>query len=557
MARYRQTLLFIFVLLVVTAVGIFASQGDLSLFDLNTPRGQLLLVIGGVVGALAAVVVVGGLFAFAVNTIAGSLAEEKTTRPPGPAPLRPPAEKKAEASPAPNVPLYDNRSLTIFYLVIGVGVFVFLMVRWLATGAPPGYPLDRLPALTTELFQIGGFSITAGMALGAVVLAVLGGVLVTGAVLAFIAARVGKQIQSEEARLKAAEEATKKPAPARTGAAAKAAPAGEAKAPAPAVPLYDNRSLITFYIVLSVAVVAFLLFRWLSTSTPLGYVPTLEEAASTPLFRIPGEPIEGVPAFIPAPGNDVTALQVFIAVLVILIGATVVVGVALARGVARFSETEKALEKAPPAWPAPQIAALEPRLRQVLARPFPRRLTWLDQLILLLFAVIAVLAIGWVMPNILLARQTDRIVEATRLASLWTPTPQPGPTATPGPVPEALLADLPEGDPANGKLIAEGKGACAACHIGADPAVALQGPPWLAARSPDGKGIADHAQERFLAADYTGRATTPEGYLYESLIAPNVYVVSGFNAGVMPQTYNQLLTPQEQADVIAYLLSLR
>jgi hypothetical protein len=55
---------------------------------------------------------------------------------------------------------------------------------------------------------------------------------------------------------------------------------------------------------------------------------------------------------------------------------------------------------------------------------------------------------------------------------------------------------------------------------------------------------------------YTGQAKTVEAYLQESLLAPEVYVVPGFGAGLMPNTYGNDLTKQEIADLVAFMLTL-
>jgi hypothetical protein len=44
-----------------------------------------------------------------------------------------------------------------------------------------------------------------------------------------------------------------------------------------------------------------------------------------------------------------------------------------------------------------------------------------------------------------------------------------------------------------------------------------------------------------------------EAYIYESIVNPNAYLVTGFQQGLMPQTFAQTLTPQQIADVIAFL----
>jgi cytochrome c len=44
-------------------------------------------------------------------------------------------------------------------------------------------------------------------------------------------------------------------------------------------------------------------------------------------------------------------------------------------------------------------------------------------------------------------------------------------------------------------------------------------------------------------------------YLYESIVQPNAYLVEGFQQGLMPATFDQSLTPQKKADLIAFLMT--
>ncbi|MEZ4633503.1 MAG: hypothetical protein R2856_00715 [Caldilineaceae bacterium] len=46
-------------------------------------------------------------------------------------------------------------------------------------------------------------------------------------------------------------------------------------------------------------------------------------------------------------------------------------------------------------------------------------------------------------------------------------------------------------------------------------------------------------------------------YIYHSIIAPNDYVVAGYNAGVMPQTYVDTLNDEQLMNIVSYLLTLR
>ena len=58
--------------------------------------------------------------------------------------------------------------------------------------------------------------------------------------------------------------------------------------------------------------------------------------------------------------------------------------------------------------------------------------------------------------------------------------------------------------------------------------------------------------------DYTGAATSAEGYLLESIIEPDAYLVPGFNSQFpMPSNFGKKLHPQDLADIIAYLDTLK
>lgn len=134
------------------------------------------------------------------------------------------------------------------------------------------------------------------------------------------------------------------------------------------------------------------------------------------------------------------------------------------------------------------------------------------------------------------------------------------PTATP--IPDPLTQDitvaLPAGDATRGADLVKSN-ACTACHIDAPT-----GPAWLASASPEGKGVGTRAEERIKDPNYTGKATTAEQYLLESIILPNAYLVPGetyvvaaTGNSVMPATYINTFGQQTAADIIAYLLTLK
>lgn len=134
------------------------------------------------------------------------------------------------------------------------------------------------------------------------------------------------------------------------------------------------------------------------------------------------------------------------------------------------------------------------------------------------------------------------------------------PTATPvlG-VGTDITVELPAGDAASGEALATSQG-CTACHV-----LSATGPAWLAASDPNDQGIGTRAALRLEQPDYAGAATTPEQYLFESIVAPNAYLVTDnpayINAAtgqsIMPATYGALLDAQMTSDLIAYLLTLK
>lgn len=147
----------------------------------------------------------------------------------------------------------------------------------------------------------------------------------------------------------------------------------------------------------------------------------------------------------------------------------------------------------------------------------------------------------------------DQIRNIADFISNWESTAQLVEVAQPAGPGEAVGTDinvqLPEGDPVAGEALTKSQ-ACTACHIDAPT-----GPAWLP--TADQPGIGDRAATRITEPTYTGAASTPEQYLLESIVDPNVYVVDGFAANIMPQTYGDNLTSQDVADVIAYLLTLK
>jgi hypothetical protein len=81
------------------------------------------------------------------------------------------------------------------------------------------------------------------------------------------------------------------------------------------------------------------------------------------------------------------------------------------------------------------------------------------------------------------------------------------------------------------------------------------GPAWLA--SGGQPGIGGRAETAYQQTGYTGKATSPEEYLFESIVNPGAYLVANYSDGLMPAAYGGSLSEQDLADLIAYLLTLK
>jgi len=111
-----------------------------------------------------------------------------------------------------------------------------------------------------------------------------------------------------------------------------------------------------------------------------------------------------------------------------------------------------------------------------------------------------------------------------------------------------ITQTLPTGDAARGRTLAEGTLGCAACHT-----LSTVGPAWAGDGTAAGIGL--RAALRLDEPGYSGAAATAEQYLLESIVDPNAYLVSGFETVAMPGTFGARLTPQDAADLIAYMLT--
>lgn len=123
------------------------------------------------------------------------------------------------------------------------------------------------------------------------------------------------------------------------------------------------------------------------------------------------------------------------------------------------------------------------------------------------------------------------------------------PTSTPTPI--GAMSEHDEnaggtvsGDPMAGEaLFRNGMGAaiaCTTCHM-PDSDMTLVGPGLL--------GVSEHMHDRDPALNAVE-------YLHQSIVDPNAFIVPNFPPGVMPQTYGQLLSPEDIDNLVAYLMTL-
>ena len=152
--------------------------------------------------------------------------------------------------------------------------------------------------------------------------------------------------------------------------------------------------------------------------------------------------------------------------------------------------------------------------------------------------------------------RTDQVDALVAFVMNWGLT-YAGGTAEPTAVVEGVGTDinteLPAGDAEAGRALASAQ-VCTACHV-ASPI----GPAWLASADPNGQGVGTRAELRIEQADYNGEAASGDQYLFESIVAPDAFIVPGNPAyatagtSIIPHDYGAKLTNQNMADLIAYL----
>lgn len=124
--------------------------------------------------------------------------------------------------------------------------------------------------------------------------------------------------------------------------------------------------------------------------------------------------------------------------------------------------------------------------------------------------------------------------------------PTPAPPKLAELAPDQVYAGLPddvrtavEGADVGAAQTVALKYGCVGCHA-LDPNQVMTGPTW--------HNIGDTAVTRVPGE-------SPAQYIYQSIMEPNAHVVDGYPGNVMPQTFKDMMTPQELAEMVAYLLA--
>lgn len=107
-------------------------------------------------------------------------------------------------------------------------------------------------------------------------------------------------------------------------------------------------------------------------------------------------------------------------------------------------------------------------------------------------------------------------------------------------MPAEILDLMPAADAANGQALSVSNG-CTACHS-LEKDVRVVGPSWYSVGATAGERVAGESAGL---------------YLYTSIVDPNAFINEGYVAGLMPLTYKDILSNEQMADVLAYLLSLQ
>lgn len=245
-------------------------------------------------------------------------------------------------------------------------------------------------------------------------------------------------------------------------------------------------------------------------------------------------------AYVPTFTSQAEAL-IFVVGVGVILASTLGLGIVLAIMFNRLSSLtgNRVTQEAPAAAAKPAAKASGEAPQIPLSDNRSLAIFWIG-LIVLIVGFLAIRyseqPIGYI-PNLMRATPTAPAATATPPAQ--TAQTQSGGEASLE-VLQTELAALPKGDATAGQATFTSAG-CVACHS-LEPDKKIVGPSQA--------GIATRAATR--KPGYSA-----ELYLYESITHPSAYVVEGFDDGIMPKTFKDTLPPQDLANVIAFLLTLK
>jgi hypothetical protein len=127
-----------------------------------------------------------------------------------------------------------------------------------------------------------------------------------------------------------------------------------------------------------------------------------------------------------------------------------------------------------------------------------------------------------------------------------TPEPSPTPAPTSTPMPEIDLSiELPGGDPEVGRKVAL-KYQCYSCHVKNQTGPSFETAEGL-------PRIIERGEVRIADPAYAGRATTNQEYILESILLPEIYIVSGDWEVHMDKYLRNRITEPDLAEILAWL----
>ncbi|MCS7088070.1 MAG: cytochrome c [Thermoflexales bacterium] len=144
-------------------------------------------------------------------------------------------------------------------------------------------------------------------------------------------------------------------------------------------------------------------------------------------------------------------------------------------------------------------------------------------------------AVGFVMFFLLSALVLSAVPQPEPVkAEATTPTPQAALPRT-GDF-GSIIDGLPEGDPDRGARLFVTAG-CSGCH----------------SQKPNERLVGPTFYNLWNVAKTRVPSLSAKEYLYQSIVDPNAYVVEGYPPNVMQQNYAAILSPQQMADLLAWI----